>query len=118
MLYSYINQGTGLTPMPKDEDLAQAVWIDLYRPLDEQVQAVAALGYDIPTLADMEEIEISSRLYVDNGTTYMTGVLPGHLPDGSNASMPVTFILNARRLVTVRHHNTRPFETFPTRAER
>ncbi len=32
--------------------------------------------------------------------------------------MPVTFILNARRLVTVRHHNPRPFETFPTRADR
>ena len=118
MLYSYINQGAGLAPLPKSEDLAQAIWIDLYHPTDEQVAAVAALGYDIPTLADMEEIEISNRLYTDNGTTYMTGVLPGQMPDGTSTAMPVTFILNARRLVTVRHHNPRPFETFPTRADR
>ena len=118
MLYSYINQGAGLAPLPKSEDLAQAIWIDLYHPTEEQVVAVAALGYDIPTLADMEEIEISNRLYTDNGTTYMTGVLPGQMPDGASTAMPVTFILNARRLVTVRHHNPRPFETFPTRADR
>ncbi|RCW86724.1 CorA-like Mg2+ transporter protein [Paracoccus lutimaris] len=118
MLYSYVTQGTGVAPLPKDSDLAEAIWIDLYRPLEEQVQAVAALGYDIPTLADMEEIEISNRLYTDKGTVYMTGVLPGTLPDGTNLSMPVTFILNGQRLVTVRHHNPRPFETFPTRADR
>lgn len=118
MLHSYVTQGAGLAPLASDDDLTQAIWIDLYQPLDGQVKAVTALGYDIPTLADMEEIEISNRLYMDNGTAYMTGVLPGHLPDGSNAAMPVSFILNDRRLVTVRHHNPRPFETFPTRAER
>mgnify|MGYP000361327824 CR=1 FL=1 len=83
MLYSYINAGQGIAPLPKDTDLAKAIWIDLYRPMPEQVSAVAALGYDIPTLADMEEIEISNRLYTDNGTTYMTGVLPEQMPDGA-----------------------------------
>ena len=118
MLYSYINAGQGIAPLPKDTDLAKAIWIDLYRPMPEQVSAVAALGYDIPTLADMEEIEVSNRLYTENGVTYMTGVLPGQLPDGANVAMPVTFILDDKRLVTVRHHAPRPFETFPTRAGR
>ena len=118
MLYSYISKGKGVAPLPDGAALADAIWIDLYRPLDAQVEAVTALGYEIPTLADMEEIEISNRLYTDKGTVYMTGVLPGTLPDGSNLSMPVTFILNGQRLVTVRHHNPRPFETFPTRADR
>ncbi len=118
MLYSYIEAGQGIAPLPKDQDLARAIWIDLYRPQPEQISAVAALGYDIPTLSDMEEIEISNRLYTENGTTYMTGVLPGQLPDGTQVAMPVTFILNDKRLVTVRHHAPRPFETFPTRAGR
>ncbi len=118
MLYSYVSHGAALAPLPDGAALADAIWIDLYRPLDAQVQAVAALGYDIPTLADMEEIEVSNRLYTENGTTYMTGVLPGQLPDGTQVAMPVTFILNARRLVTVRHHAPRPFETFPGRADR
>ncbi|MFC3569556.1 magnesium transporter CorA family protein [Paracoccus simplex] len=118
MLYSYISQGAGLLPLPEGGGLAEALWIDLYRPLDSQVKAVAALGYEIPTLAEMEEIEISNRLYTDNGTLYMTGVLPGQLPDGTPAAMPVTFIVSPRQLVTVRHHAPRPFETFPPRADR
>lgn len=116
MLYAYASAAGGLTPLAPDADLSGATWIDLYRPLDPQVAAVTALGYDIPTLEDMEEIEISNRLYTDHGTVYMTGVLPGTLPDGQSAAMPVTFILNDQRLVTVRHHAPRPFETFPHRA--
>ena len=118
MLYSYISRGAGLLPLPEGAALEQALWIDLYRPLDQQVRAATALGYEIPTLADMEEIEISNRLYTDNGTIYMTAVLPGQLPDGTHVAMPVTFIVDERRLVTVRHHAPRPFETFPTRADR
>ena len=118
MLYSYITQGAGLAPLSEGAALSDAVWIDLYRPMDAQVEAVTALGYDVPTLADMEEIEISNRLYTDKGTTYMTGVLPGQWPGGTNVAMPVTFILNEHRLVTVRHHAPRPFETFPARADR
>lgn len=118
MLYSYITRGEGVAPLPEGAELADAIWIDLYQPLDSQIAAVSALGYDIPTLADMEEIEISNRLYTDKGTTYMTGVLPGQLPDGTNVAMPVSFILNESRLVTVRHHAPRPFETFPARADR
>ncbi|CAM3040620.1 magnesium transporter [Paracoccus aminovorans] len=118
MLYSYVSQGLGLVPQPQGAVLADAIWIDLYRPLESQVRAVSALGYDVPTLADMEEIEISSRLYTDNGRIYMTAVLPGQLPDGTQVAMPVTFILDQHRLVTVRHHAPRPFETFPPRADR
>ncbi|MFT4014724.1 MAG: magnesium transporter CorA family protein [Paracoccus sp. (in: a-proteobacteria)] len=118
MLYAYVRSGAGLALLDPGADLAQAIWIDLYRPLEAQVRAVTALGYDVPTLADMEEIEISNRLYTDQGTLYMTGVLPGQLPDGTQTSMPVGFILNDQRLVTVRHHAPRPFETFPARADR
>ena len=118
MLYGHISRGAGLLPLPEGAPLDEALWIDLYRPLDSQVRAVAALGYEIPTLADMEEIEISNRLYTDNGTIYMTAVLPGQLPDGTQVAMPISFIVDAHRLVTVRHHAPRPFETFPTRADR
>jgi magnesium transporter len=118
MLYSFISRGAGLLPLPEGASLAEALWIDLYRPLDSQVRAVAALGYEIPTLPDMEEIEISNRLYTDNGTIYMTAVLPGQLPDGTQLAMPVTFIVDQHRLITVRHHAPRPFETFPARADR
>ena len=118
MLYAYATTGTALVPLAPQADLSAAIWVDLYRPLGSQATAVAALDYEIPTLADMEEIELSNRLYMDRGTAYMTAVLPGQLPEGGSAAMPVTFILNARRLVTARHHAPRPFETFPRRADR
>ncbi|HRO14806.1 MAG TPA: magnesium transporter CorA family protein [Paracoccus sp. (in: a-proteobacteria)] len=118
MLYAYQSRGAGIGPMTPEQPLTGALWIDLYRPLDRQVNEVEALGFKIPTLADMEEIEISNRLYREGDSLYMTAVLPGSLPDGRQTAMPVTFILSPARLVTVRHHAPRPFETFPSRADR
>ena len=118
MLHAYVPSASGLAPLPPQPDLTQAVWIDLYRPLPEQEAAVSALGIAVPSLADMEEIEISNRLYHEGDTAYMTAVLPGQLPDGHHTAAPVTFILSPGRLITVRHHSPRPFETFPQRAEK
>ena len=50
-----------------------AVWIDLDKPTPEEDRAVERLaGIAVPTREDMQEIEISSRLYVENGARYMT----------------------------------------------
>ncbi|MDO5612253.1 MAG: magnesium transporter CorA family protein [Paracoccus sp. (in: a-proteobacteria)] len=117
MLHAYLPDNGGLRPLT-GEDLTPALWVDLYRPLDRQTRQVEELGISVPTLADMEEIEISNRLYREDGVEYMTAVLPGELPDGSRVAMPVTFILTPQRLITVRHHEPRPFKTFPDRAGR
>lgn len=118
MLHAYAPHLGGLAPIPYGEDISHGRWIDLYQPLDHQVRLMRSFGIDVPTLEDMEEIEISNRLYRDGKTAYMTAVLPGELPDGKPVSMPVTFVLSPERLVTVRHHAPRPFTTFPTRADR
>lgn len=118
MMYCYARGGAGLTLLQHDADVKEALWIDLYRPQPAQVERVEALGLSVPTLSDMEEIEISNRLYRDEGRDFMTVVLPGQTPEKAQAAMPVTFILGAGRLITVRHHAPRPFETFPNRAEK
>lgn len=118
MLNAYVVRGGGLALQGPGDDLASACWIDLYRPLDSQVRLLRDLGHDIPTLEDMEEIEISNRLYREGDAAFMTAVLPGELPGGAAVAMPVTFILTPERLVTVRHHAPRPFSTYPTRADR
>ena len=124
MLYAFIPGSRGLarlgqeTPLEPGADLERALWIDLYRPLDSQSAAVSALGVEVPTLADMEEIEISNRLYREQGADVMTVVLPGLTPDGNHVAGPVSFILSNARLITVRHHAPRSFETFPERADR
>lgn len=92
-----------------------AVWIDLFRPTADEI---ADLGADVPTLAEMEEIEISNRLYRGDNVDFLTVVLPGQDGKGEQVTGPVCFILEHDRLITVRHHAPRPFETFPERAER
>ncbi|WBU63419.1 magnesium transporter CorA family protein [Paracoccus aerodenitrificans] len=118
MLRAYETRGDVLQALPNGASLTDTAWIDLYRPMPEQIAAVQDLGVSIPTLEDMAEIEISSRLYVDGQSNYMTAMLPGLTPAGESVSGPVTFILTPERLITVRHHAPRPFETFPCRADR
>ena len=119
MLFAYRVKDGRLEPLGADKPLSEAIWIDLYQPPAEEAAAVhAALGVEVPALADMEEIEISNRFYHVGEIDYMTVVLPGARPDGRQAAAPVTFILTPAQMVTVRHHAPRPFETFPTRADR
>lgn len=118
MLHAYRVADRRLAPLPSDAPLSDALWIDLYSPQPAQVDRVTALGVEVPTLADMEEIEISNRLYREGDVEYMTIVVPGRRPDGAQVAGPVAFILTAAQLITVRHHAPRPFETFPDRADR
>jgi magnesium transporter len=118
MLHAYQLAEKGLAPLGADVLLADAVWIDLLRPMPAQVAEVARLGIAVPTLEDMEEIEISNRLYREGAIDYMTVVLQGQTPEGATIMGPVCLILTPVQLVTVRHHTPRPFETYPTRAEK
>ena len=118
MLFAYRWEAGKLVKLAHDADIEQAIWVDLYKPLPAQVAAVAALGVDVPTLADMEEIEISNRLYREPHGDYITVVLPGQTETKEQTAGPVCFILTARRLITVRHHAPRPFETYPGRSDK
>ena len=87
-----------------------AVWIDLFNPTAAEDKAVERLaGIAVPTREDMQEIEISSRLYTENGARYMTASLMCAADTASPRITPVTFILANHRLVTVRYDAPRPF---------
>jgi magnesium transporter len=57
----------------------------------------------------MLEIEVSSRLYVENHARYMTATLMCNSDTATPKTTPVTFILSGHRLVTVRYDEPRPF---------
>lgn len=87
-----------------------AIWIDMKSPSPGEDKAVEKLvGIEIPTREDMQEIEISSRLYVENGARYMTATLMCAADSQAPRTTPVTFILTDHRLVTVRYDEPRPF---------
>ena len=96
------------------EDLSalpeSAVWIDLVKPTAAEDRAVERLaGIAVPTREDMQEIEISSRLYIENGARYMTATLMCAADTQNPRTTPVTFILANHRLVTVRYDEPKPF---------
>lgn len=87
-----------------------AVWIDLVKPTAEEDHAVERLaGIAVPTREDMQEIEISSRLYIENSARYMTATLMCHSDTDMPRTTAVTFILAGHRLVTVRYDVPKPF---------
>ena len=94
-----------LTALPES-----AVWVDLVNPTGDEDRAVERLaGIAVPTREDMQEIEISSRLYIENGARYMTATLMCQSDSDMPRTTAVTFILTGHRLVTVRYDAPKPF---------
>jgi magnesium transporter len=87
-----------------------AVWVDLFKPTPAEDKAVEKLaGIAVPTRDEMQEIEISSRLYIENGARYMTATLMCQSDTDMPKTTAVTFILSGHRLVTVRYDEPKPF---------
>ena len=75
------------------EQLDSAVWIDILCPSkDEETAVERALGIDVPTLEEMSEIEVSSRLYTEEGATFMTVMMLSHTDSDNVMLAPITFI--------------------------
>src|SRR5689334_9861055 len=121
MLKSYQLQNGGLKgtilsdtdPIPTN-----AIWIDLFDPADsERLRVNALLGVEIPTRADMEEIEVSSRLYQEGGVTFLTALVLSNAETETPVADVVSFVLSQDKLVTVRYVDPQPFKTFSARCE-
>ena len=96
-----------------------ALWIDMHNPTPEERRKVdETLRVEMPTRADMEEIEISSRLYQEDNTLFMTGLVLSQTDTDQPTSAPVTFVLTPDRLITIRYSDPQPFRTFALRCER
>ena len=113
MLWVYVPRGASLERVPIESGAAvaeNAVWFDLVNPNLEEDKAVERqVGISIPTREEMQEIEVTSRLYVENGARYMTATLMCQSDTMTPKTTPVTFILSDHRLITVRYDDPRPF---------
>src|SRR6202158_2136501 len=87
-----------------------AVWIDLVKPTAAEDKAVERLaGLAVPPREHMQQIEISSRRYIENGARYMTATLMCAADTQNPRTTAVTFILASHRLGTVRYDAPKPF---------
>ncbi len=112
-----LGNGKLCTMEAETAESSTAVWYDLFEPTREEETALESrLAIELPTRDEMLEIEVSSRLYSEDGATFMTALIPSHTDGDAVLLEPITFILTGRRLVTIRYHEPRAFLTFPQRA--
>jgi magnesium transporter len=72
-------------------------------------------GLDVPSIADLSEIESSSRLRNQNGAIYLSAPLVHRADSDQPLTTPVGFVLTRERLITVRFEELNSFTTFASR---
>src|SRR6185436_18590891 len=113
MLSVYVPNGPCLerSEVPPTGKLPEnGIWFDLVTPtIAEDKLLERHLGIAVPTREEMLEIEVTSRLYVENGARYMTATMMCQSDTETPKTTAVTFILSGHRLVTVRYDDPKPF---------
>lgn len=104
MIITYLNQNNKIERSTEVILNSSTLWIDLVNMSQEEEKSIENfLGIDIPSKEEMEQIEVSNRLYVENNATYliMSLINPSTTSIINNS---VTFILFNNLLITVRYN--------------
>lgn len=114
MITAYRTHRTRLEKLDLNRtSLREACWIDLESPTLAEEEAVeAALAIGVPTREDMQEIEASSRAYVEDGALFLTAQVLATAPQHQIDIAPVTFVVTPGRLITVHYHHPGSFDFF------
>jgi magnesium transporter len=116
-VWSPSEKGLQKVEMVGDNLPAEAVWIDVVDiTREEEALLESRLGIDMPTRAEMQEIEASSRLYREGQAVFMTSTMLIKTETESPESTAVTFILTPKVLVTLRYAEPWSFRVFANRA--
>lgn len=95
-----------------------AIWIDLHTPTEqEEIIVDAAFSIELPTHREMQDIEVSRRLYRNDQALYMTATLITKASTGLPQNSVVTFIVTQGRLITLRYTEPLPFAFFRSERE-
>jgi magnesium transporter len=96
-----------------------ALWIDLLRPTEAERDRVEELaGVELPSFADMQEIEASSRLYARGSAHVLTVLTFAQIEAGEPEIGPLTFVLTDQALITIRYLEPRAIANFAERLRR
>ncbi len=122
MITAYVRTNGSLSPISVDHSGSippEAVWIDLVAPSEQEVRLVdEELQIDIPSLEQMEEIEVSSRLYEEDNAIYLTSTVLTNADTDMPEGIPVTFVMVGHRLITLRYGEPLPFKIYAAKVRR
>ena len=104
------------------DDLAAAtlspevIWIDMCAPTPDEVAFVERVSkLHVPSRAEISEIEVSSRLNIEDGVLFLSTPISFRADGVRPATTPVGFVLSAHLLITVRFENLPAFAGFKDR---
>ena len=99
--------------------LEHSIWIDLFSPSKaEEDQVEQYIGHNIPSRAEMVEIEFSSRLYKENDALFMTAMMLAQSDSPDPKLDPVTFVLTQNHLITIRYIESQSFKLFISKVKK
>jgi len=103
---------------PDDAPTRKSFWVDLLEPTEAEIAQVN-LTWDlkVPSRAQLEEIETSSRLRTEGAILYLSMPLSVWPAADGTAPGPVGFVFSSRVLVTVRFVELRSFARVAARME-
>jgi magnesium transporter len=94
----------------------EVIWIDLCSPTPEEIAFVERVTkLHVPTRAEISEIEVSSRLTIEDDVLYLSTPISYRAGGVRPASTPVGFVLSQALLITVRFENLPAFAGFKDR---
>jgi magnesium transporter len=95
------------------------VWLDVLRPTAEDAETVLrTTGLTLPTLAELSEVESSSRLRSEGEAIYLSLPVCYRTPAGDARTTPLGLIITAERLVTIRFEELKAFDAFRQRIDK
>lgn len=96
-----------------------AVWIDAHEPTDEEREELNTfLRTELPESDDVEEIEFSARYFQDGAGIHVHSLFLAPGEGGRHNTTTVAFILQDKRLLTVREGDLADFRLLRMRARR
>lgn len=100
-----------LNVIPPAATLSDAVWIDLVAPTDdERARVEQETKVRLPTKAAIEEIESSSRVFVEAGAFYLSTPVLETSDCLTGSVTAIGFVLSSARLVTLRFSSIAAFD--------
>ena len=120
MLNCYIAENNCLKRVEQGSvDVDSIVWFDLFNPSVDRAEELfveAALKVDVPTREEVNTLEISSRLYQEDGAVFLTETMLANTDHMDPRTVSMTFVLKGNRLVTLRYDEFPPLKLCVDRA--
>lgn len=103
----------------RKNSISNAVWIDAHEPTEEEREELNTfLRAELPETDDVDEIEFSARYFQDSAGIHVHSLFLAPGEGGRHNTTTVAFILQDKRLLTVREGDLADFRLLRMRARR